>query len=103
MAAHIRVNTHILFLEDEEFAVQQPVKNSKKRTLNPQNHKKVIVSKNYNKGLVKKRPNETRPRRPRGECFGIFLFLLPCYTPMSAFAIAGRVFNLRLSVGVLLQ
>ena len=30
MAAHIRVNTHILFPEDKEFAAQQPVKNRKK-------------------------------------------------------------------------
>ena len=59
MAAHIRVNTHILFPEEKEFAAQQPVKNRKKRTLNPQSHKKVIVSKTYNKGLVKTTKRDT--------------------------------------------
>ena len=66
-AARIRLNRHILFIDDEEYAVPQPKVNSKKRIRNPQNHKKTIASTNYNKVLVKKRPNETRPRRPRGE------------------------------------
>ena len=66
-AAQIRVNRQILFLDDAEYAVPQPKVNSKKKIRNLQNHKKTIASTNYNNGLVKKRPNKTRPRRSRGE------------------------------------
>ena len=68
------VNTHICFTDDGEPIIPpeaRPQKTSKKRIRTPAAHLKNIRSKNYNSGRVKKRPLETRPRRPRGKslCF----------------------------------
>ena len=68
------VDTHIRFTDDGEPIIPpeaRPQKTSKKRIRTPAAHLKNIRSKNYNSGRVKKRPLETRPRRPRGKslCF----------------------------------
>ena len=68
------VNTHICFTDDGEPIIPpeaRPWKSSNNRFRTPAAHLKNKRSKNYNSGRVKKRPLETRPRRPRGKslCF----------------------------------